>query len=192
MHTRYFIRSNTFITGLTLLLACITSASFGQANTTDCSKVLDQEPYFARHQSLLPTDSLLIKDILILKHCGSFDEIDSELLKGSVLTALMRDEVNEGKPATYRTILDFISAFKKTQEYQEFKDGVLLYRTLENKKVSLKDWDKDQKLFIRMGFTQNDLDDFKGYISGPQVAGLTYKEAYLKYIKEIEEPAKGK
>jgi len=189
MQLRYLIKENTFPALLLLFLVCMTSVSFGQTES-DCSAILDQEPYFVRHQ-FLPSDSLFMKDVRILKHCGNFDAVESELLKSSVLTGLMREQISAGKPATYRTIIDYINLFKKTQEYQEFRDGVLLYRQLENKKVNLKDWESDQKLFVRMGFTQNDLDDFKEYISVPPVNGLTYKEAYLRYIKELEEPEKG-
>lgn len=179
-----FSQKNIFTAGLMLILIGVISASFAQT-PIDCSKVLDQQPNFVDHK-LLPTDSLLQNDIRILKHCGDFDSIDSELLKGTVLSALMRDQVNAGKPATYRTIIDFVSDFRKTQEYREFRDGVVMYRNLENKKVSLKDWDTDQQLFVRMGFTVSDLDDFKEYISSPTNSSLTYKEAYKKYMNEIE------
>jgi len=189
MQIPYLIKESAFFGLLILLLTSITSVSFGQIEA-DCSKVIDKEPYFVHHK-FLPSDSLFLKDISILKHCGGFDAVESELLKGAVLTALMNEQVSAGKPATYRTIIDFISTFRKTQEYQEFRDGVVLYRTLENKNVNLKDWGDDQKLFVRMGFTQNDLDDFKEYISVPPVSTLTYKEAYLLYIKALEEPVKG-
>ncbi len=168
----------------------IISVAYAQI-PADCSKILDQHPYFADHQ-LLPADSLLLRDIEILKHCGNFDSIDSELLKGSVLSALMRDQVNAGKPATYRTIIDFVSDFRKTQEYREFRDGVLLYKSLENKKVSLKEWDTDQQLFIRMGFTVSDLDDFKEYMVDPSNTELTYKQVYIKYMKSLDELQKSK
>jgi hypothetical protein len=186
MQLRYLIIKKTAF--VMLMFSCFTKVSFAQTGF-DCNKVIDQEPYFVHHE-FLPSDSLFIRDVSILKHCGNFDTVESELLKSSVLTTVMREQVNAGKPATYRTIIDFISTFKKTQEYQEFRDGVVLYRTLENKKVNLKDWENDQKLFIRMGFTQNDLDDFKEYIAVAPASGLTYKEAYLSYIKALEEPAK--
>jgi hypothetical protein len=188
MGLRYVIKENISKLLLRLLLFCIPMVSLGQTNS-DCSKVIDQEPYFVHHKVVL-SDSLFQRDVRILKHCGNFDSVESELLKSSVLTALMNEQVNAGKPATYRTIIDFINTFKKTQEYEEFRDGVVLYRTLENKKVNLKDWESDQKLFIRMGFTQNDLDDFKEYIAIAPANGLTYKEAYLSYIKALEEPPK--
>ena len=189
MQFRNLIKGNTCTALVVFLLICISSVSFGQTES-ECSAVLDKEPYFVHHQ-FLPSDSLFIKDVNILKHCGNFGAVESELLKSSVLTGLMREQISAGRPATYRTIIEYINLFKKTQEYQEFRDGVILYRQLENKTVNLKDWESDQKLFVRMGFTQNDLDDFKAYISIPPVNGLTYKEAYLRYIKEIEELGKG-
>lgn len=169
---------------LVIVLAGISFSLSAQLNE-DCSKVLDTEPYFVKHK-VLPTDSLLLHDIEILKHCGNFDDIETELLKGPVLGALLKNEVNEGKPATYRTVINFVDNFKKTGQYQEFKAGILLYRSLEHKKVSLKDWDADQLLFVRMGFAAGDLDDFKAYITLPAHQQMTYKEAYLAYMKEME------
>lgn len=183
-------QKNIFCAGLMLILISVISVSSAQT-PIDCNKILDQQPNFVNHH-LLPTDSLLLNDIQILKHCGDFDSVDSELLKGSVLSAMMRDEVSSGKPATYRTIVDFVINFRKTREYQEFRDGVIMYRNLENKKVNLKEWDTDQQLFVRMGFTVNDLDDFKEYISSPSNSSLTYKEAYMKYMNELEGLKKSK
>lgn len=168
-----------------LLLTGISILSFGQSAADDCSKILDTEPYFVKHH-VKPTDSLLLHDIAVLKHCGSFDQIDSELLKGPVLSAVMNAEMDKGRPATYRTIINYVIDFRKTEEYKEFKTGVLLYRSLENKTVNLKDWDSDQMLFVRMGFTASDLDDFKEYISAPEHQKMTYKQAYVAYINEIE------
>lgn len=167
-----------------LLFTGISVLSFGQT-AIDCNQILDTEPYFVKHHGS-PTDSLLLHDIAVLKHCGNFDPVDGELLKGPVLSAVMNGEIDKGKPATYRTIINYVSEFRKTEEYKEFKAGVLLYRTLENKTVNLKDWDNDQMLFVRMGFTASDLDDFKEYISVPAHQKMTYKEAYVAYINEIE------
>lgn len=78
----------------------------------DCEKVLDKEPYFVKHKTPA-TDSLLKRDIEILKHCGNFEGIDTVFLKGQMLGSLMLDQVRIGKPATYRTLIDYFAAFKK-------------------------------------------------------------------------------
>ena len=52
--------------------------------------------------------------------------------------------------------------------------------------MNLQDWPADQELFVRMGFTINDLEDFKTFISRPEHAELSYLQVFSKYMKEIE------
>ena len=87
-----------------LMFSCFTKVSFAQTGF-DCNKVIDQEPYFVHHE-FLPSDSLFIRDVSILKHCGNFDTVESELLKSSVLTAVMREQVNAGKQYIGKGIRD--------------------------------------------------------------------------------------
>ncbi|WP_073232658.1 hypothetical protein [Pedobacter caeni] len=152
---------------------------------TDCEKILDQEPYFVRHKSGAQ-DQALKRDIEILKRCGNFDPVDSAFLKGPMLGTLMLQEVRAGKPATYRTIINFFSNFRKTAEYKDFSYGLSMYRKLGGKKVSLTDWETDKELFVRMGFTVNDLEDFKIFITQKEHSSLTYMQAFSQYMSEIE------
>lgn len=151
----------------------------------DCEKILDQEPYFVRHKSG-EKDLALQRDIEILKHCGDFNTVDSAFLKGNMLGMLMLQEVRAGKPATYRTLVDFFQNFRKTAEYKDFSYGLVLYRKIGQKKVNLQDWPADQELFVRMGFTVNDLEDFKAYIFRPEHAAMNYLQVFSKYMNEIE------
>ncbi|MCD0488661.1 hypothetical protein LPB86_10485 [Pedobacter sp. MC2016-14] len=159
-------------------------AAFGQQKI-DCASLLDQEPYFVTHKPK-PHDSLFMRDIRILKQCGNFEGVDTVLLKGTILGTLMLDQVRGGKPATYRTLIEYINNYKKTAAYRDFIEGLMLYKRLENKQVDLKDWETDKAFFVKMGFTVNDLDDLKIYISDPLRKGLTYKEIYIGYMNEIE------
>ncbi|SMD05244.1 hypothetical protein [Pedobacter africanus] len=154
-------------------------------DVTDCEKLLDTEPYFVRHKGT-DKDSLLQKDIRILKHCGNFESIDSVFLKGPMLGALMLDQVRIGKPATYRTLIEYFAAFKKTLAYKDFVKGLVLYKEMAAKKVNLDNWDADKELFVRMGFTAGDLEDFKGFLAGVASENLTYKAALTRYMSEIE------
>lgn len=157
---------------------------FGQEEL-DCEKILDREPYFVRHKSG-EKDLALKRDIEILKRCGNFDPVDSAFLKGAMLGTLMLQEVRAGKPATYRTIVNFFRDFRKTPEYKDFSYGLSMYRKLGGKKVNLKDWETDKELFVRMGFTVNDLEDFKNFIAQPEHSELTYMQAFSQYMSEIE------
>nr|WP_121273869.1 hypothetical protein [Pedobacter schmidteae] len=151
----------------------------------DCEKVLDTEPYFVRHKPAAG-DSLLKRDIAILKHCGNFEAVDSVFFKGAMLGALMLDQVRLGKRATYRTLIDYFAEFKKTIAYKDFIKGLLLYKEMATKKVNLNNWDTDKELFVRMGFTATDLDDFKDFLVGKATENLTYKAALTKYLAELE------
>lgn len=170
---------------LLLLLCSATSISVHAQEIIDCEKALDQEPYFVRHKSA-EKDLALQRDIEILKRCGNFNPVDSAFLKGNMLGMLMLQEVRAGKPATYRTIVDFFRNFRKTAEYKDFSYGLALYRKIGEKKVNLQDWPADQELFVRMGFTTNDLEDFKIFISRPEHTELSYLQVFSKYMNEIE------
>ncbi|TKC06911.1 hypothetical protein [Pedobacter frigoris] len=147
--------------------------------------MLDTEPYFVRNKSG-EKDRSLIRDIEILKRCGNFNSTDSTFLKGPILGVLMLEQVNAGKPATYRTIVDFFTEFRKSSRYRDFEYGLSLYKKIGQKRIDLKTWDADQELFVRMGFTVNDLNDFKSFIAKPEHADLTYMSALTKYMTEIE------
>jgi hypothetical protein len=151
----------------------------------DCEKVLDKEPHFVKHKTPA-TDSLLKRDIEILKHCGNFEGIDTVFLKGQMLGSLMLDQVRIGKPATYRTLIDYFAAFKKTISYKDFVKGLVLYQEMASKKVNLDNWESDKELFVRMGFTVGDLNDLKNYLSDLKAENLTYKAALTRYLSEIE------
>lgn len=170
---------------LLLVICCLfTSAIYGQ-ESIDCEKVLDKEPYFVKHKSS-EKDSLLKRDISILRHCGNFDTIDSVFFKGQMLGSLMLDQVRLGKPATYRTLINYFAEFKKTIAYKDFIKGLVLYKEMAVKKVNLDNWETDKELFVRMGFTVGDLDDFKGFLASVSSENLTYKAALTRYMSEIE------
>ena len=146
---------------------------------------LKKEPYFARHNAKA-ADSLFLQDIRILNHFLELDSIDAELLKPSILGALMIEQSRGGKPATFKTLIDYLKNFKTSISYQDFRKGVVLYKKLEGKKVDLNNWDTDKRLFVILGFTESDLEDLRNYITERADQNMTYKQAYVGYMKEIE------
>lgn len=147
---------------------------------------LDRKPYFADH-AVTAGDSLFLKDIIVLKESGHFEGVDSELLKAPLLKEILANEITRNRPATYRTIIDFMTDFKRTSAYTDFISGVQLFRALENKKIDLKNWVHDQELFLKLGFTASDLEDFREFIGKRRHRKLSYKQAYLRYMQEIED-----
>ena len=146
---------------------------------------LQKQPYFAANKALV-TDSLFLQDVKILKHYIVLDSIDMELLKPNVLSVLMLDQVNAGKASTFEVLINYFKEFKASISYQDFRQNVLMYRRMESLKVNLDHWDTDKELFVKLGFTESDLDDFKDYIRKRAGKNISYKEAYVGYMKEIE------
>lgn len=169
---------------LFLLLLSVGKIGYAQLKT-DYTVFLDRQPNFIIHDTLC-TDSLFLQDVLVLKHLAQFDTIASELLKKPVLSTLMFEEVLKGKPATYRTLIDYLSGFMRTDTYKDFASGVLLYRQMEALPVNPAHWDTDKMLFIRLGFTESDLDDFKEYMVLPAHQKMTYKQVFMSYMKDME------
>jgi len=146
---------------------------------------LNREPYFAAHHAKI-TDSLFLKDVRILNYFLKFDSLDAELLKPPVLGAVLLEQARAGKPATFKTMIDYFQSFRQTLAYQDFRTGLVLYKKLENQPVDLNNWEQDKLFFVRLGFTESDLEDFKDFLQSRSSKNATYKQAYTAYMKEIE------
>ena len=147
---------------------------------------LSKQPYFAANKALA-TDSLFLQDLKIIRHYVMLDSIDAELLKPNVLAALMLDQVNAGKAATFQVLIDYSHDFKSSIAYVDFRKGLILYKDMERKQVDLDNWNQDKELFVKLGFTEADLEDFKDYILNRAPKNINYKAAYVGYMKEISE-----
>jgi hypothetical protein len=168
-----------------LLLSLFASVDCAAQEKFPYESFLKKQPYFATHK-VMPTDSLFLQDVKILRHYVDLDSIDMELLKPNVLSALMLEQVNAGKASTFKVLIDYFKDFKSSISYQDFRSGLLLYRKMERQPVNLSNWDMDKQLFVKLGFTESDLEDFKEYISQRAPKDINYKEAYVGYMKEIE------
>ncbi|MEJ7560577.1 MAG: hypothetical protein WKF66_19865 [Pedobacter sp.] len=168
-----------------VLLSLLRSVDSSAQEKFPYDSFLEKQPYFATHK-VIPTDSLFIQDVKILRHYLDLDSIDMELLKPNVLSALMLEQVNAGKASTFKVLVDYFKDFKNSISYQDFRNGVILYRKMERQPVNLSNWENDKQLFVKLGFTESDLEDFKEYISQRAPKNINYKEAYVGYMKEIE------
>jgi hypothetical protein len=168
-----------------LLLSLFRSVDSSAQEKFPYDSFLQKQPHFAT-QKVMPTDSLFLQDVKILKHYLQLDSFDLELLKPNVLSALMLEQVNAGKASTFKVLVDYFKDFKSSISYQDFRNGVMLYRKMERQPVNLSNWDTDKQLFIKLGFTESDLEDFKEYMSQRAPKNINYKEAYVGYMKEIE------
>lgn len=167
-----------------ILLSLSVSEASGQIKTAD-SSILDKEPYFARHK-VKPDDALFAQDLAVLKQYAKLDSTDRELLHASILSNMLIEEVDKGKPVSYRTVIDYLHAYKQTEAYKQFAASVKLYRQLEGTKVNPAHWEEDKILFVQLGFTENDLADFKEYMMTADHKDLTYKQAYVSYMTYLD------
>lgn len=167
------------------MFICLNSMFCYAQQFIDCEKVLAKEPYFVKNE-VSQNDSLYLKDLSILKNCGKFSDTDSLLFKGAIFLAIMDKQLAETSNVTYLSVINALNLFKQTNTYKEFLDGVTLYKSLESKKVNPATWETDKALFVRLGFTVADLEDFKEFISNEKHQNLTYKQAYILYMKEID------
>lgn len=172
---------------LTLMMTKIISAillisltSCGQSSKLDCKKNLDKVPYFVRYNITEPSDSVQI-DFDILKSCGNLDSIDSELLTGPMLGSIMIQLATNDKKVTYKTILNGINEFKKTENYAKFRDMIIISKILEKKIVTTEGFETDRELLAKVGMSQSELDAFKLFIQANSSQRITYKEALTKY-----------
>ncbi|MGV3546045.1 MAG: hypothetical protein ACO1N4_03210 [Pedobacter sp.] len=170
---------NIFFTSL--LLVGISSSA--QQNNND-SQLLSLEPNFLKAR-LKASDSLYLKDISILQKFVALDSVDLEILKPQILYTIL-SESNVDSVVTYKKLVEAVQSFKQNIGYAEFRKGILLYKQMATIKVNPSNWENDQLLFRKLGFTEADLEDFLLFISKPQHKELNYKEAYLAYMKEID------
>lgn len=180
---------NTYLKLSLLIVICLTTflgiqTCNAQADPFPYDSFLNKQPYFATNKTLA-TDSLFLQDLKVIKHFVQLDSIDVELLKPNILAALMLEQVNAGKASTFQVLINYFREFKSTIAYKDFRKGVLLYRNMEGQKVNLSNWEVDKELFVKLGFTEADLEDFKEYILNRAPKDISYKEAYTGYMKEI-------
>ncbi len=167
----------------TFLLPLITSFGYAQENIAN-QQLLSKEPHFLQSR-LKSTDSLFLQDINVIKKYVQLDSVDIEILKPQILYAMLI-EAKVDSAVTYSTLINAIQTFKNGIGYAEFRKGIVLYKQMASIKVNPQNWSNDQVLFRKLGFTEADLDDFLLFISKTENKEMNYKQAYLAYMKEID------
>lgn len=162
---------------LAILISFFSFNSFAQ--DFDCDKLLD-EPLKSIKQRSSVSDSIFLKDIEILKHCGHLEDKDSLLLKGPIIGTLLLKTVNTNQPVTYRVILQELLKVKDSEEYR----SMLLLDELGSQKVDLNLWEDKKNTLKMLGLSDTELIDFKNYIKKNQLTNLTFKQAYSFYYNQ--------
>ncbi len=162
-----------------LLLLALTSSC--QNTPADCDKILNKVPYMARYGASEPINSdSLIQDVSILKNCGRFDSIDVELLQPQLLGVLMIKDITENKEVTYRSLLNRINEFKKTDDYPKIREVIVIAKKLAGKIASASEFEKDKELLKKI-MTSEDLAAFKIFLEKNGSQTMTYRDAIARY-----------
>lgn len=178
------MKNNNILSYLLVIIMTLAShLSFAQRLTTE-EKLLVSTPNFLKKR-LTPTDPLFLDDINVIQKYIELDSIDVEILKPRILYAMLI-ESKVDSAVTYRTLVNAIQIFKSGIGYAEFRRGIILYKQMASIKVNPQNWANDQTLFRKLGFTEADLEDFLLFISKAENKELNYKQAYLAYMKEID------
>jgi hypothetical protein len=167
---------------LTFTFSLVTFACFAQKDIN--SDELSNTPFFLQ-KKLKVADTLFQKDLSVLKKHITFDDVDTAILKPNLLYFLMAEKATDTL-ANYQTLINTVTKFKNDIGYNELRKGIILYREMANLTVNPSNWQQDQTLFRRLGFTEADLEDFLLFISKPENKELNYRAAYMAYMKEIE------
>lgn len=178
------MRNIHFLKLLSTSLLLFTSLFVTAQQNTDDEKLLSAQPNFLKTR-LKASDSLFVEDIAVLKKFIALDSIDVEILKPQILYTIL-SESSVDSVVTYKKLVDAVQLFKQNIGYSEFRKGMLLYKQMAAIKVNPSNWENDQLLFRKLGFTEADLEDFLLFISKPAHKDFNYKEAYLAYMKEID------
>lgn len=168
----------------------ISLTSYGQQNNLDCSKVLNKTPYFITNKVIEPSDSLQL-DFDILKNCGKLDSIDIGLLSGPMLGTIMIQDATNNTLTTYKSIIESINDFKKTEQYSKNREALIISKTLENKIVTADELEKDKELLIKVGLSDKEFEGFRKFVLTNSSQNLTYKDAFTKYSadKQSSQPS---
>ncbi len=144
------------------------------------------------------TEEQLALDFEIISKCSGLDEYDIEALShkpilGSVLLEMAKS--GDFDIPNYENMCAFIKNFVQGKEYQQLRLVTILNSRVQNKQITLEDWEQDRQLFIVMGLTREELDQYYQFISKPEYQYLTYQKAFLMCgidfgNKEQERPEK--
>lgn len=149
------------------------------------SELLSTRPHFLDSADYL-SDSLFREDMKIIGKYIELDSVDRQMFRPSVLLMLIRNNSNASQILDYNALIGIIKDFRKGIGYTEMRKAIMLYSNLADRRVNPKNWDLDQQLFVRLGFTQADIEDFKLFISMKKNRKKTYRQAYIDYMKEID------
>lgn len=164
------------ITLFVLFTSCLLNF-YGQSTLIDCEKKLDKIPYFAGHIISSITDEYFVNDLIILRECGGLDSIDAELLTAQMIGVLMISQAQDNKETTYRSVLNSLIDFKKTESYKIIKEAKLL----EKKIVNLSEWEMDRKVLTNTGMPKEEIDRFEKFVILHSTEKLTFKQAFTAY-----------
>lgn len=178
-HIRNSMRVHIIILGLILSW----SSLFGQTNK-DCKQILKKEISL---NDLQENIDQFVVDFQTLIFC-EFDSIDYQIFMGpqgnmplvaqSVLAFGMKPEKKEEK-FTFSDLKETLEEFKQHPEYFQARKVVEAKNDIVQRIAKTSDWNTDEELLIKMGFTKSHLDDIYAIVKENE--STLYSDIFLIY-----------
>jgi hypothetical protein len=144
-------------------LAFFCSSLLGQ-NNKDCKRILKKEFSFSDFQENMDE---FVLDFKTLIYC-EFDSIDYQIFMGpqgvmpmvfqSVIELGMKPEKKD-KKFTFKDLKEQLMEFKKLEVYSQIRMVVEAKNEIIKRSASIKNWNTDKELLIKMGFDESHLND---------------------------------
>ncbi|NOU62238.1 hypothetical protein [Marinifilum caeruleilacunae] len=149
-------------------LFIVLNHSYAQKKITDCDRILDKEINLEQIKNNLEDFKSDFKTFMLCK----FDTIDYQILLGPKqdmiewsLNVLSTAKVQNNKNSyTFKDLYDFISKFKKTEEYNIVREIVETRNKLVVKTASIENWEEDRKSLEIIRFNPKQIEIIKSIV----------------------------
>lgn len=150
----------------------------------DCKVLKGQAMTFLVDGSL-QSSAVVAREVGKLKSCG-LDDYDVRFFGriealSTLLKKLTKDKLIDR--LTYADLLHGINDMKQTENYGQLKKIAVVSQQLAETKASLRNWEKDVKLFYELGASQAVIDRVYKYLRESPENEMTYQEILMKLKK---------
>lgn len=167
----FFLLSTLFFS---IACACCTP------HVIDCDAVLDEPKHFVL--SGQPHD-ISVADAAALRDCGQLDSMDIEILRTTMLSMLVYDNMLAGQPTTLRSMIATMQEFKQTEDYEGIRDAMAFSFHFSWQHFSESSWPAAKPFFEGVGMSPQQIDSFKTYLQLPENSRRSYHEALADFLE---------
>lgn len=168
---------------INLLILTLAFQSVSSCSSTNCSKVLNQEPRMVRMDTNI-SDHDIEYDFEILRQCGGLEEQDEFFLRKEIIGSIMIQLISNQQALTYGNIIAQIILLKESDSCEAIKDVYNSENQLKNILVSQSSFKTIVPILIKGGFPEDELDMFESFLIEENLEGESYEKALLLWKTE--------